>query len=101
MRYQIGGTETGPVGRLSLWGQTDHPRHPFPGLFRTWTPLGIHGTSYLPLPGTGELQQLPSQTWAGLDCPSQCFILIAVGGMGTGSALKEIPVSYLNLAKLS
>lgn len=52
-------------------------------------------------PGTRELQQLLSQSWAVWDCPSQCFILIAVGGMGMGSAIKEIPASHLNLAKLS
>lgn len=59
------------------------------------------GTSYPPLPGTGELQQLPSKSWAELDCPSQCFTLITASGIGMRSAVKEIPASHLNLAKLS
>lgn len=45
-------------------------------------------------------QQLLPQSWAVLDCPSQCFILVTVGGTGMGNAIKEIPASHLNLVKL-
>lgn len=59
------------------------------------------GDSWDLRPSFAWYRQLLSQAWAVLDCPSQCFTLIAVGGMRMGSAIKEIPASYLNLAKLS